>query len=231
MSESNKNQMTLDEEQNVRKVLQSHSKSKPNGGKKLIAMILVIIILLGILAGINNYNEKVAAAADEEAKGVTVMRVDVDDLATFSYVLDGTIYRYEKTEEGWIYTDDSDLQLDQGLVTSMFNVMTDLRTTSIISNDLTKADEYGFDTPEFSLNMEFKDGTRDALYIGDENTMVGVEYAYIESDGRIFVVNPDLEISFVPAKELEKVVGEENDDEVSEEKNSETVEDTVKQTE
>lgn len=191
-----------------------------NTGKKrkpvtLLLLLLVLVVLVLVLVGLRAYNRHIEEKAAQDAAGITMLTVDVDQVQSFSYPYDGSTLTFIQQDGEWTCAEAPSVDLDDDMVKSMLNAATDLTTDTIVTNDLSEAADYGLDNPSFTLAIQKTNGTSSVLQVGDENPMVAVCYAYVEGDDRIFAMDTTFVSSFVGLEDL--VETEDADEEANDE--------------
>ncbi len=171
--------------------------NKANQGvMKILVLLIVLAVLVCALYGLKAYNAR-QDAAEEEGTYEAEWTCDESDITSLHYVLDGIEYRFDRdSDDKWVYRENPELDLSQSAVEGMVQTASSIYAGQFVTENLQNAADYGLDDPQFTLTITMKDGTERILYIGNENTMSNIYYAYLEEDERIFTIEPDFYTSF-----------------------------------
>lgn len=148
--------------------------------KQFIILAAVAVSLLAVYLGVSIYSDwKAEKEAEKEAAELQVTDIDSQDIVKLSYTDGEESFSFTKEDDDtWYYDGDDQLPLDQSTVTNALDSYSDLSGT----RKLKKADvdeEYGLDSPAYTIAMEDSEGNVTEINIGD---MTGDEY-YITADG------------------------------------------------
>ncbi len=154
--------------------------------KQFIILAAVAVSLLAVYLGVSIYSDwKAEKEAEKEAAELQVTDIDSQDIVKLSYTDGEESFSFTKEDDDtWYYDGDDQLPLDQSTVTNALDSYSDLSGT----RKLKKADvdeEYGLDSPAYTIAMEDSEGNVTEINIGD---MTGDEY-YITADGGETVVS------------------------------------------
>ena len=164
--------------------------------KQFFIVFLVLLIILVIYVILINHNKTVEKQEElqKEAETISIMNINVEDIVSFSYNYDETTYSYTKTNETWIYDDDTSLDLNEATIDDMLTTATNLTTQQSIS-DYDSLDAYGFLEPEKIITFETKTETY-TLKIGAYNEIVGWYYLVKEGDSILYLVDSEILSAF-----------------------------------
>lgn len=180
----------------------------------------MVAVLAALAAGyicLVRYNDSQQEKETDQVDGEVLVDIDKEDILRFSYVYDGETYAFEKTEvpadsqgdsdtdeavsdsggeaepqteNRWVYTEDTSLNLIQSRVNTMAGKLTSIVARNII-NDVTDMSQYGLDAPSTVLHWETEQ--RSYTYnVGDYNSISGVYYICEPDSSTVYTVSSSL---------------------------------------
>ncbi len=191
----------LEEQENSKK-----QKRKPGKGATLLMVLLAILAaLLATYALIKAYNARLDQAAKESIETTEMLKFEVDDVESFSYLSGDDLVTFERDGDDWVFTDDKKLDVDEDRVDDMLKSISSVKTQQVVAEivDPDKLGSYGLKNPSFPVSLNFEDGTGKTLYLGAENPMTQSTYARVDKES-VFMVESDLVDGFVPPEQLKK---------------------------
>ena len=153
--------------------------------RQMIVMIVLLAVLAGAYFGVRQYR-KVLANKPAEDTSVTVLSASAEDLVSFSYILDGEEYAFEKNDDVWYATDDPDRTLIQYKVKAMANALTPLAATQAIEQ-VTDPEQYGLIEPSLVITANTSEGSF-TFYVGDQNDLTGEYYLRADAQDIVYTV-------------------------------------------
>ncbi len=202
-------------------------------GRQLVILVIVLVVVIGGYIGLTQYNERAQEQEADQTEGEVLVEISRDDILRFSYVYNGETYAFEKTEvvvdsqedndtdeapsdddgntaepqteERWVYTEDTSLNLMQSRLNTMAGKLTSITAQSLI-NDVTDMSQYGLEEPSNVLHWETEQGSY-TYKVGDYNSVAGVYYICEEGSQTVYAVTTSLGTGFDYA--LEDLVEEE----------------------
>ena len=170
-----------------------------SGAKKLIILLVILALLIGAFFGIKSWN----AHREETEKGKLLLSFEPADVTAFRYTLEGAEYSFVRGEDGtWKYEQDPSLSPDSDAVDSMLQSAGAVYAETVVSESLDDLDQYGLESPSFTLDLTLKDGSEAGIYEGSVNSMNGVTYACLKGEGEIVALSSSVSGSFLPISDL-----------------------------
>ncbi len=159
--------------------------------------VLVIALALVILKFV--FPEQVvepvpSAAPTEEPVYYLIHRTGSDVVGFRSNYADGSTFTIDieaKDDGTYSYTaipEDEYFGYNTSRFRSMMYTMSSLTATSKIEEDPEDLDAYGLETPQFSLQVLFSDGSSTTLYIGNETPVKNYYYANTDQDDTVYTI-------------------------------------------
>lgn len=155
-------------------------------GKKLIIMLAVLVVLLGATAAAARWNPENSVEEEEDTTAV-VFSLDPEAVTALGWDYSAAL-SFEKTEEGWEYTQDAAFTVDTDYIDAMLSALTEIVSYKTIEN-VENWDQYGLEIPVCTITVT-SDQT-DTLCIGQETGVGGQRYFSI-GDGNAYLVDADL---------------------------------------
>ena len=134
--------------------------------KTMLIMVVVLAVLLALYGGLkawNSHSEKQKKAKEDKEK---VSLVDVKSLKTFAYESGGSKMSFTQKDGEWVYDEDDGVRLEQSTIKSTVKEITGLTAVRKLS-DPDEKEDYGLDSPDYTVTYTAKDGTRGTIEIGD----------------------------------------------------------------
>ena len=157
--------------------------------KKMLGLLAVLLLLVGAYVAVTQRSDAESPAPDgDQSSGQqaqTVLAVDPNMLAAFSYTLDGVEYRYDLSEDytHWIWEGDVTLPLSNNEITAMISTVTDVTSEHKYQNIAAESlADYGLSDGCFRMTFTFLDGSSLAVRIGKTNVFNGLAYFCREDD-------------------------------------------------
>ena len=97
-----------------------------------------------------------------------------------------------KTEDIWVDDDDASVNLDTSKCNTLASSLTGVSITQTLK-DVTDLSEYGLDSPSYTVNLTFKDGSTQTITIGSTNDAASAVYCYLGDDtSTVYAVSTSL---------------------------------------
>jgi len=154
-------------------------------GKQLLLLVLVLVILVGVLFGVKQYN-KVQSEKPEENSQITLADTPKEEILRLTYDYEGETYSFEKKEDTWYYTGDPSLTITQYMITNMLSKLSPLTAEQAIE-EVTDVSQYGLGENSRTITWETADESY-TIEVGDYNSMTAVEYIKFLSENTVYTV-------------------------------------------
>lgn len=157
---------------------------------------LLVVALLGYLA-LKNYSMKSEEDSEkaEATETVYLPQINQDDIAAFSYQVDGEYLTFSKIDDQWICSEHKDYDLDEGLVDDIAAVFTDVEATCTVEEPMEMA-EYGLDTPAMNISVTTNEGETTTFLIGNKNDITGDYYVMLSDSDDLYMVSSSFTSKF-----------------------------------
>lgn len=155
----------------------------------MLIMVVVLAVLLALYGGLkawNSHSEKQKKAKEDKEK---VSLVDVKSLKTFAYESGGSKMSFTQKDGEWVYDEDDGVRLEQSTIKSTVKEITGLTAVRKLS-DPDEKEDYGLDSPDYTVTYTAKDGTRGTIEIGD--AAGDNYYAMIQDSDAVYTISSTL---------------------------------------
>ncbi len=166
-----------------------------NKKKKQMKLMLIVLLIVAIaIAGILIYQHQQSSKEDAAEKDKILAEINVEDVTAFSYYLDGEQLSFTKTDDTWVYDNDTSLSIDTDKVEEM---LTDAATVSYSSivEDAGELSDYGLDAPGNVIVIDTADENY-TFTIGNTNDITNETYMMFGSDTTVYTMSSDLTDAF-----------------------------------
>ena len=182
--------------------MSAENKRVSKKGLLLIFLIIVLIALTAIMFALksNDFKNKI----DDTDSNIEMLKFDVDEVESFTYLLKGQSYTVKRDGENWISADDDSLKLNKKAVNAMLSSCSNMKADDKIADNMKDAAKYGLDNPNFMLNIKYKDGKETKIKSGIENAMISHTYVSIEPEGAIYTMEFSPESEFKEISQLKE---------------------------
>ena len=167
--------------------------------KKQILCLLGVLVLLCALYGAMRFfglGESGEEETETESAGYVLVSLDQDSMTALSYSNEGELLSFTKEEDNWIYDGDPSFPLDQSIMSQLTGALSDLTVTREVQDTLDNLSEYGLSEPVNTVQLTMSDGTAYTWYVGNENSVTGEYYFYMEGDSHVYMTDTDLPSTF-----------------------------------
>lgn len=126
----------------------------------------------------------------EETELTTVLSLESDEVTSVSFIADDTEVTFEKSDDSWIKTDEEEFPLDQTVIDSAVQAITDL-DASVVIEDAEDLSAYNLDDPD-NIIVVNTENTENTITVGLENESTGQYYILLDDDeATVYVVDSD----------------------------------------
>ena len=165
--------------------------------KKMLLLLLVLALLILAYVVLTRPWEQVPneeQPAEPETETYTVLQVTPETLIAYSYTFDGAEYAYRLTEDAtrWLWEGDETLPLDNGEITAMISMVTNVTSTVRYDGVAESAlSDYGLADGCVRMTFTFEDGVTQAVRFGKTNVFNGLTYFCREDEPAVvYMVQP-----------------------------------------
>ena len=160
--------------------------------KQLVIMAILLLVLVAAFFGLKQYNKGQKEKADS-VKAEYLFDLAKEDVTRISYDYQGVRYTFEKGEEGWYYTEDPSLALNQSSMDTMQYRLANMEILQTIEN-VTDMAQYGLENYR-TLQCETSSESY-TLHIGNYNEISGVYYVSNPSENTVYTVSDQTVLCF-----------------------------------
>lgn len=178
---------------------------------QLMVIALLIVSAVVSLLSLQRHNDREQQREEDEAAAIVMDAIEVGSITAFSYEMDGTTWRYEKSGDGWICKNNEQLTLDTSKIESLLGNVSSI-TASDTLTDVENLGEYGLDQPSNRITIVTDDQTV-TYSIGDYNSMIYGYYVRRNDEDQVYIVSGGIATAFTG--EAAEYVAEEEDSEES----------------
>lgn len=152
--------------------------------KKLLALLLVLVLILGATYGVTLWDPD-SREAEEETAVTTIFTLDAESVTALSWDYVEEV-SFEKEDGVWVYTEDAVFPLDTSYLDAILDTLTEITSYKTIEA-VEDWDQYTLEVPYCRIGVT-ADGTTYELKIGEETAMGGARYFSI-GDGNAYLVD------------------------------------------
>lgn len=157
--------------------------------KTMLIMVVVLAVLLALYGGLKAWNSHSEKQKKEKEDKEKVSLVDVKSLKTFAYESGGSKMSFTQKDGEWVYDEDDGVRLEQSTIKSTVKEITGLTAVRKLS-DPDEKEDYGLDSPDYTVTYTAKDGTRGTIEIGD--AAGDNYYAMIQDSDAVYTISSTL---------------------------------------
>lgn len=162
--------------------------------KKMLVLLAALVVLVGgyylVTALTKEPDVSTAAEGSYDLCGLTA-----DNLTGLSWMHDGEAVTLQKTQDGWMKTDDAAYPLDQDAAQALADTLLQLKGTRELTGVTTLSD-YGLTDESFSVTATTADGTEATLQMGDETPLDEQYYLKVSGKDAVYTVEETLATAF-----------------------------------
>ena len=164
----------------------------------LITAVGVLVVLSGAYVGVKAYVAKQDAAESESAEkeNSEIVSIASADVKSIKFVIDKKEVTFEKDEDSWVKSDETDFPVDQDKIDTLVSSLNSI-TAERTLKDVEDASEYELDQPENTITVTTEDGETTVIRLGMENDATSQEYIDLNKDSStVYVVSNSTFSSF-----------------------------------
>lgn len=164
----------------------------------LITAVGVLVVLSGAYVGVKAYVAKQDAAESESAEkeNSEIVSIASADVKSIKFVIDKKEVTFEKDEDSWVKSDETDFPVDQDKIDTLVSSLNSI-TAERTLEDVEDASEYELDQPENTITVTTEDGETTVIRLGMENDSTSQEYIDLNKDSStVYVVSNSTFSSF-----------------------------------
>lgn len=156
---------------------------------KMLVLGIILVVLTAAYLVVLYFNGK-STEADY------VNKFDSDTVSEISWNTGESNILFDKTENGWIYPENDEIEIDGTKVDDIVAKISNLTATYKI-DDVTDFSQYGFENPYKVIQVTFADGNKAEYIIGDVSALLDERYAMISGQNTVFLIDYQFAESFV----------------------------------
>ncbi len=126
----------------------------------------------------------------------TVIDENYAELTAISYTYAGETLTFNLSGTSWVLEDDPDFPADQVKLAYMAQAVSDYGGFRRIEYTDASIENYGFDEPKFDISATYTDEKGEShtnrIRIGDQNSLTGYYYFYLDGSDYVYMVNSSL---------------------------------------
>ena len=136
--------------------------------KKLIALSLTLVCLLGVYFGVDEWKARQEAkeSETEEVQTITVTGFQIAEIASYTYENSAYEIGFALTQDGYVNTEDATFPVVESTVESQLAAIAGLEALQVVTGE-DKA-EYGLNEPQVKITVYLEEGTNRQFHIGDK---------------------------------------------------------------
>ncbi|KAB1441024.1 DUF4340 domain-containing protein [Candidatus Galacturonibacter soehngenii] len=164
--------------------------SKKSKMRKLISLFVLLvlfIVLYFVVETVNKGKEKANEAKNEAS--ISIHKMDVANIISFSYQYEGIQYLFQKENDVWICTNDTSIELDQNLVDNLIHKFKDVSASRIVEENSSDLSQYGLDNPTNIIKVTDKFDKTVIFNIGNENKIVNGYYIKTQENNTVYLID------------------------------------------
>lgn len=158
--------------------------------RNLIILLVVLVLLIGAVIAVQVLNKQQEPAAEDSP--AVVCAVKPEDITAIGWFYVDEAMAFEKTANGWVYTQDSSFPLDSSYLEPMMTALSKVEAKRTIEQVEDLA-EYGLDKPDCIVTVQTDQVLE--LKFGDLSAMGDAQYVSV-GDGNVYLVDMALQDHF-----------------------------------
>ncbi len=161
---------------------------------KSIIILLAILLLSSLVyysATIISKKEKGDDGTATNVTNITLVDKDPSDLISVSVSSEESNYCIKHIEGAYYLEKDLSFPLNQTFAELIFENVSKIESSRLISEDKNSFSEYGLDEPLYLVSVSYDDGKSFVLKIGSNNKYSGGYYLNLDSDNKVYLVSED----------------------------------------
>ncbi len=162
---------------------------------KRTAMLITLVCVFAVLVAVYVlFLPKDTGDIDtEETSGVIMVNEsDYTEVSRIVYTYNGETVSLEIDGGKWYLSGDREFPVNQEIAVQMSWAISDIGAMRKISDEIDNLADYGFDKPEFEINVTYIGGAEKVYYIGSLNTYNDSRYLYDKTADEIYNISSAL---------------------------------------
>ena len=166
-----------------------------NRGKKMLALLIVLAVMLGGYYAVKQSNQTTSVSETSGTFDLTAKTAE--DLTGISWTTEDTTLTFTLNDEGeWTTTDTPAWPVDQSAVQALADKLLALQGTRKLE-DVTSLADYGLDTPTITVTVTWKDASTTTYTMGDATPFADGYYLKLSTqDDVIYTIATSLSTTF-----------------------------------
>ena len=154
-----------------------------NKQKKLLVMLAVLVLVSAVTVMVVRREE-----TKEKIKNTPATVLEWSDISAVSWSYEGNSYAFQKTDDTWVYPEDTAFPVDQEKMEDLLEQFEDLGAAFTIE-DVEDYGQYGLEKPSCTITLTQGEETV-TLELGDYSKMDAQRYASL-GDGNVYLLSHD----------------------------------------
>lgn len=154
-----------------------------NKQKKLLVMLAVLMLVSAVTVMVVRREE-----TKEKIKNTPATVLEWSDISAVSWSYEGNSYAFQKTDDTWVYPEDTAFPVDQEKMEDLLEQFGDLGAAFTIE-DVEDYGQYGLEKPSCTITLTQGEETV-TLELGDYSKMDAQRYASL-GDGNVYLLSHD----------------------------------------
>lgn len=162
--------------------------------RQFMVVLAVLVLCVAAYLFISSYAKKEQEKENDTEAQITAAKVDTDKIESFSYMVDGDTFYYEKEKDKWVCRTDTSIELDSDSISDMLGNLKEVKAQEQLT-DYDDLADYGLDEPENQITVNMGDDTK-TFSIGAYNEIMGEYYLKVEGDDSVYLIDSGLQDAF-----------------------------------
>ena len=154
-----------------------------NKQKKLLVMLAALVLVSAVTVMVVRREE-----SKEKIKNTPATVLEWSDISAVSWSYEGNSYAFQKTDDTWVYPEDTAFPVDQEKMEDLLEQFGDLGAAFTIE-DVEDYGQYGLEKPSCTITLTQGEETV-TLELGDYSKMDAQRYASL-GDGNVYLLSHD----------------------------------------
>ena len=154
-----------------------------NKQKKLLVMLAALVLVSAVTVMVVRREE-----SKEKIKNTPATVLEWSDISAVSWSYEGNSYAFQKTDDTWVYPEDTAFPVDQEKMEDLLEQFEDLGAAFTIE-DVEDYGQYGLEKPSCTITLTQGEETV-TLELGDYSKMDAQRYASL-GDGNVYLLSHD----------------------------------------
>lgn len=154
-----------------------------NKQKKLLSVLAALVLVSAVTVVVVRREE-----TKENIKNTPATVLEWSDISAVSWTYEKNSYAFQKTDDTWVYPEDTAFPVDQEKMEELLSQFEDLGAAFTIE-DVEDYGQYGLDKPSYTVTLTQGEETV-TLELGDYSQMDAQRYASL-GDGNVYLLSHD----------------------------------------